>query len=112
MQLGTFKNFIQRSKFYTFHKFNTLVAKGKFQFENLNKIYCIGFLANNLFPYANYYHFGVLRNQRGEVMDDQMFHIIVEISKFNLKEEALRTDLEKLIYTRRRRVSSVSRILE
>ena len=49
MQLSDYPEFIQRMKFYAFHRFNTLVKKGKYKFENLSQIYCIGFLANNIF---------------------------------------------------------------
>jgi len=41
MQLGYYKHFIQRAKFYAFQKFNTLVEKGEYKFENLPSIYCI-----------------------------------------------------------------------
>jgi len=100
MQLGYYKHFIQRAKFYAFHRFNTLVEKGDYKFDSLTQIYCIGFLARGIFPKSKeYYHFGRLKNQKGEELDDQITHIIVEISKFNKKEEELKTDLDKLIYT-------------
>lgn len=99
MQLGYYKHFIQRAKFYAFHRFNTLVKKGKYKFNNLTPIYCIGFLAKSIFPYSNqYFHFGKLRNQIGEDMDDQIVHIIIEIDKFDKKETDLNNDLDKLIY--------------
>jgi len=50
MQLGYYKHFIQRAKFYAFQKFNTLVEKGEYKFDNLTPIYCIGFLAKGIFP--------------------------------------------------------------
>ena len=37
-------------KFYAFHKFNSLVQKGNFDYNRLDRIYCIGILANNIFP--------------------------------------------------------------
>ena len=99
MQLGHYKNFIQRSKFYAFHRFNTLVRKGKYKFEDLTQIYCIGFLAHSIFrKSAEYYHFGRLMNQKGEELDNQITHIIVEIDKFEEKESEIHSDLEKLIY--------------
>ena len=99
MQLGYYKNYIHRSKFYAFQRFNTLVEKGKFKFENLKRLYCIGFLANNIFPKSElYYHFATLKNQIGENIDDQITHIIVEISKFDKKETDIQTDLDKLIF--------------
>ena len=99
MQLGYYKHFIQRAKFYAFQRFNTLVEKGKYQFDNLTPIYCIGFLAKGIFPNSNeYYHFGRLKNQIGEELDQQITHIIIEINKFEKKEEEIHSDLDKLIY--------------
>lgn len=99
MQLGHYKNYIQRAKFYAFQRFNTLVAKGKYRFENLTKIYCIGFLAKGIYPeLEQYYHFATLKNQQNEELDNQITHIIVEIDKFNKQEHQLESDLDKLIY--------------
>ena len=99
MQLGYYKHFIQRAKFYAFQRFNTLVEKGKYQFDNLTPIYCIGFLAKGIFPNSSeYYHFGRLKNQIGEELDQQITHIIIEINKFEKKEEEIHSDLDKLIY--------------
>jgi len=79
MQLGYYKHFIQRSKFYAFHRFNTLVEKGNYKFDHLTPIYCIGFLAQGIFPKSSeYYHFARLMNQKGEELDQQITHIIVE----------------------------------
>lgn len=99
MQLGYYKHFIQRAKFYAFQRFNTLVEKGKYQFDNLTPIYCIGFLAKGIFPQSSeYYHFGRLMNQKGQELDQQITHIIVEINKFEKKESEIQSDLDKLIY--------------
>ena len=99
MQLGYYKHFIQRAKFYAFHRFNTLIEKGPFKFDKLTPIYCIGFLAKDIFPQSDeYYHFGRLKNQIGEELDNQITHIIVEISKFKKQEKEIQSDLDKLIY--------------
>lgn len=99
MQLGYYKHFIQRAKFYAFQKFNTLVEKGEYKFDNLTPIYCIGFLAKGIFPKSKeYYHFARLTNQKGEELDDQITHIIVEINKFGKKESQIQSDLDKLIF--------------
>lgn len=99
MQLGHYKYFIQRAKFYAFQKFNTMVEKGKYRFDNLTPIYCIGFLVKPIFHESEeYYHFGRLKNQKGEEMDGQISHIIVEIAKFGKEQEEIITDLDKLIY--------------
>ncbi|MEN0005469.1 MAG: PD-(D/E)XK nuclease family transposase [Bacteroidota bacterium] len=100
MQLGYYKQFMQRAKFYAFQRFNTLVEKGEYKFEGLVPIYCIGFLARGIFPMSNeYYHFGRLKNQKGEELDQQITYIVVEINKFNKKESEVKSDLDKLIYT-------------
>lgn len=99
MQLGYYKHFIQRAKFYAFQRFNTMVEKGKYKFDSLTPIYCIGFLAKGIFPKSSeYYHFARLMNQKGEELDDQITHIIVEISKFEKKEDDIQSDLDKLVY--------------
>jgi hypothetical protein len=40
-----------------------------------------------------------LRNEQGELFDDQMTFITVELDKFTLQEVDCQTDLQKLIYT-------------
>lgn len=100
MQLSDYPEFIQRMKFYAFHRFNTLVKKGKYKFENLSQIYCIGFLANNIFPeIVDYHNTASLKNKKGEIIDDQMTFITVELDKFEKKLFDIHTDLDKLIYT-------------
>jgi predicted transposase/invertase (TIGR01784 family) len=100
MQLSEYPEFIQRMKFYSLHRFNTLVKKGKYTFDNLPKIYCIGILATNIFPQiADYHNIAVLRNGKGELIDDQMTFITVELAKFKTKLKDVQTDLDKLIYT-------------
>ncbi len=97
MQLGPFPEFIQRAKFYAFQRFNTLIRKGEFDFGAIPKIYCIGFLAKMIYPFSEqYYHFGMLKNQFGETMDNQLMHIIVEISKFDKKPEEIESNLDTL----------------
>lgn len=100
MQLSEYPEFIQRMKFYALHRFNTLVKKGEYKFENLPKIYCIGILAQNIFPQIVYYHnIAILRNAKNEIIDDQMSFITVELAKFTKQLTDIQTDLDKLIYT-------------
>lgn len=100
MQLSEYPEFIQRMKFYALYRFNTFVKKGKYTFENIPKIYCIGILANNIFSQiADYQNIAVLRNEKGELIDDQMTFVTVELEKFYLQENNCKNDLEKLIYT-------------
>ncbi len=94
MQLGHYKHYIQRSKFYAFKKFDTMVKKGGFRFNDFTPIYSNGFLVHPIFHHSKaWYHYGTLKNQFGEKMDDQMVHIIIEIAKFDKQESEIKTDL-------------------
>lgn len=99
MQYGDAPNFVQRMKFYAFHKLNSLVEKGDFDYSRLSKIYCIGVLAKPVLPYASYHTVANLRSEQGELADEQMTFVIVELTKFTLQAEEIKTDLEKLLYT-------------
>ena len=100
MQLSKYPDFIQRMKFYSFYRLNTLVRKGKYRFEGLPKIYCIGILAVNIFPHITDYHNVItLKNEKGELIDDQTTFITVELAKFKKRLANVHTDLDKLIYT-------------
>lgn len=100
MQLSKYPDFIQRMKFYSFYRLNTLVRKGKYKFEGLPKIYCNGILAFDIFPHiAGYHNVAVLKNEAGELIDDQTTFITVELAKFEKRLASVQTDLEKLVYT-------------
>lgn len=100
MQLSKYPDFIQRMKFYSFYRLNTLIRKGKYRFEGLPKIYCIGILAVNIFPHITDYHnVAALKNEKGELIDDQTTFITVELAKFKKRLANVQTDLDKLIYT-------------
>ncbi len=100
MQLTPYEDFVQRAKFYAFHRFNTLVKKGiDNPFKGLPTIYLINFLANDIFPESQlYYHIVTLKNQINEEIDRQIVYVFVEISKFDKKEHELEGDADKLIY--------------
>lgn len=100
MQLGKYPEFIQRMKFYALYRLNTLILKGKYKFKGLPKIYCIGILAVSIFPHiADYHNVATLKNAEGELIDDQMMFITVELDKFKKTLPEIQTDLDKLIYT-------------
>ena len=101
MQYGDAPNFVQRMKFYSLHRFNAMVKKGKFDYSILEKIYCVGILANNINPYEHFHNVSNIRNEQGELIDDQMTFVTVELDKFTLQEVDCQTDLQKLIYTMR-----------
>ena len=99
MQLRDFKHFIHRAKFYAFHKLNEFVMKGDYHFDDLPQIYVISILAGKTYKTKEYHQIGTLRNQHGEEIDNQITHVIVELDKFNLRQEEVKTDLDKLLYT-------------
>ena len=101
MQYGDAPYFVQRMKFYALHKFNAMVKRGKFDYGTLTKIYCVAILANDILPYPQFHTVSNLRNEQGELFDDQMTFITVELDKFTLQEVDCQTDLQKLIYTMR-----------
>ena len=100
MQLSEYPEFIQRMKFYSLYRFNTLVRKGDYTFQNLPRIYCIGILDTVLFPAITAYHnTAALRNPQGELMDDQTTFVTVELPKLVKSVAAVTSDLDKLLYT-------------
>jgi predicted transposase/invertase (TIGR01784 family) len=100
MQLSEYPEFIQRMKFYSLYRFNTLIKRGDYSFANLPRIYCIGIMGSVMFPdIAGYYNVVTLRNQSGELMDDQTTFVTVELPKFTTPATAIVTDLDKLLYT-------------
>jgi predicted transposase/invertase (TIGR01784 family) len=99
MQYGDAPYFVQRMKFYALHKFNAMVKRGKFDYGTLTKIYCVAILANEILPYPQFHSVANLRNEQGELIDNQMTFITVELDKFTLQEVDCQTDLQKLIYT-------------
>lgn len=99
MQYGEAPYFVQRMKFYALHKFNAMVKRGKFDYGTLAKIYCVAILANDILPHPQFHTVANLRNEQGELFDEQMTFITVELDKFTLQEADCQTDLQKLIYT-------------
>ncbi|MGM9507016.1 Rpn family recombination-promoting nuclease/putative transposase [Larkinella sp. GY13] len=100
MQLSDYPQFLQRMKFYSAFKFNTLVKKGDYSFENLSKVYCVGILKKTIFPSIEDYHnISTLRNEKGEQTDSQLSFITVELDKFRKKAGQVKSDIDKLIYT-------------
>jgi predicted transposase/invertase (TIGR01784 family) len=99
MQLGYAPYFVQRMKFYALHKFNTIVERGEFDYANLRQIYAIAFLEKNILPTAHFHTVANLRSEQGEIIDNQMTFITVELAKFDKSVTEIETDLEKLVYT-------------
>lgn len=99
MQLGASPNFVQRMKFYALHKFNTLVEGGRFDYSKLPKLYCIAILNYKVLKGPDFHSMANLRTESGEIIDNQMTFILIELPKFTSQENEIRTDLEKLVFT-------------
>ncbi len=100
MQLSDYPQFLQRMKFYATYKFNTLVKKGDYSFENLPNLYCVGILKKTIFPHiADYHNISALYTEKGKQVDTQLSFITVELDKFNKDVSTIESDLDKLIYT-------------
>ena len=46
-----------------------------------------------------YHQIGTLKNQNGELIDDQITHVVVELEKFQKTLIDIETNLDKLLYT-------------
>lgn len=102
MQVLQLTYFIHRAKFYGFHRYNRMVKKGDYKFDDLTKIYVISILAGTVYPKVSGYHqISCLRNQRGQILDDQITHVTIELGKWNktIKEvQESNKDIDKLLY--------------
>ena len=99
MQLLNLTHFIHRVKFYAFHVYNTMVRKGNYRFDDLRPIYTISILAGKTYNTELYHQISTLKNQQGELVDNQITHVIVELGKFSKTLDEIETDLDKLLYT-------------
>lgn len=84
MQVSDAPYFFQRMKFYAFHKFNSMVQRGNFDYNRLDRICRIGILANNIFSGSAYHTVGAIRSETGELLDEQITYVTVELDKFRL----------------------------
>ena len=99
MQILKPEHFMQRLKFYAFFKFNTIIQKGDFEFKNLPKIFAIVIFKDIAYHDLNeFHHICCIRNQHGDIIDDQITYIPIELGKFNKTEKEVKTDLDKLLY--------------
>ena len=99
MQLLNLANMIHRAKFYAYHRYNTMVKKGHYRFDDLKKIYTVSILAGGTYQTELYHQIGTIKNQNGELIDDQITHVIIELDKFQKTLAQINTDLDKLLYT-------------
>jgi predicted transposase/invertase (TIGR01784 family) len=91
--------FLNRLQFYAFQRFDILVKKGKFDFDIKEKIYCIAIIGTNINDTPSYHNMLSLKNQDGVEFSNSIQYVTVELEKFTLKVEEVKTDLEKLIFT-------------
>ena len=98
MQLTLLARFVQRAKLYAFQRFNRMAKKGVKGFDNLTKIYVLSFLDGKLFKGKELHHIVNLKNQHGELIDDQINYIFVEMGKWNKSESELTSDFDKLLH--------------
>jgi len=99
MQRTKLQTFIHRSKFYTYLHLNEMIEKGgEMRFNKLRPIYAVSILDGVAFPNSSEFHqFACLRNQHGELIDDQITHVLLELGKWNKTEQEIVSDLDKLI---------------
>ncbi|MBL7814527.1 MAG: Rpn family recombination-promoting nuclease/putative transposase [Saprospiraceae bacterium] len=91
--------FLNRMQFYAFQSFDTLVRKGKFDFNIKEKIYCIAILGTNIHEVESYHNIISLKNQDGVAYPSTIQYVTVELEKFSLSADKVKSDLEKLIFT-------------
>ncbi len=99
MQVAYAPQFLQRLKFYALHKLESLVRRGPFSWATLPPIYCVALLSRSILPGPDYHTVANLRKASGELIDDQLTFVLVELDKFELPLAAPPTDLDKLIFT-------------
>jgi len=98
MQRSRLSKFIHRAKFYSYFLLNEMVEKGgEMKYHKLRPIYTISFLDGKVYPTEELHHMICLRNQHGELIDDQITHVMLELGKWNKAEHEVKTDLDKLI---------------
>jgi predicted transposase/invertase (TIGR01784 family) len=99
MQMGIYRQMVQRLKFYAFHKMDTFIKRGDFEFSGLPQFYAIGILGFNLLEGDDFLSVSYLQDLQGRRIDDRLTIILIELEKFNKTSELCLTDLDKLIFT-------------
>ena len=94
MQLAHSPHFLQRLKFYAFHRLNALVQRGRYHWGALPPIYCVALLRHGILPGPAYHTVANLRTEAGELLDTQLTFVLAELDKFRLPVTEIHTDLE------------------
>ena len=76
-----------------------MVERGNFTYQNLPRLYCIAFLDKSILPGPAYRTVANFRSEQGELLDDQLTFVLIELAKFDVPAAAIQTDLQKLLFT-------------
>lgn len=100
MQVGNYKNLLERLLFYVSQLQASQINKGKKGFANVSPVYCICIVKDTLFADTDdFYHKSVFRSEAGKVLIDKMQLILVELEKFTKTATELDNELEELLFT-------------
>ena len=98
MQNAKQKYFKDRTIFYSTFPIREQAQKGDWNFK-LKPVYCIGLLGFDIEKGdERYFYEAKLKDQYNEVIYDKLTFIYLELPKFRLKEEELKTNVEKWLY--------------
>lgn len=90
--------FKDRTIFYSTFPIREQAQRGNWDFR-LQPVYCIGLLGFDMEKNNDrYFYEAKLKDQYNEVFYDKLTFIYIELPKFQLKEEELKTNVEKWLY--------------
>lgn len=90
--------FKDRTIFYSTFPIREQAKKGDWDFK-LKPVYCIGLLGFDMEKHdERYFYEAKLKDQYNEVFYDKLTFIYLELPKFKLKEQDLKTNVEKWLY--------------
>lgn len=100
MQVGNYKNLLERLLFYMSQLYASQINKGKNGFIKVEPVYCICIVKDTIFENTEeYYHKSTFRSETGMVLIDKMQLILVELEKFRKLADEIDTELEELLFT-------------
>jgi predicted transposase/invertase (TIGR01784 family) len=100
MQVGNYKNLLERLLYYTAQLYMSQVAKGKQGFAKIEPVCCICIVKDTLFDdVEEYYHKSTFRTETGKVLIDKMELIVVELGKFTQDAHEVISELDELLFT-------------
>lgn len=100
MQVGNYKNLLERLLFYISQLYAAQATKGKKGFTKVAPVCCICIVKDAIFEDTiDFYHKSTFRSETGKVLTDKMQLILVELEKFTKLADELSTELDELLYT-------------